>query len=189
MAQAFNEVLGRVCATVLADRLQDWQEHVETDPFIRSELVAAFLHVSLSGILAKGAKNIAELGDVDLAIPSVVKQGEGLLVVFMRQRKKEATKKCSNRATAAASQPGLRAAYNSETKVPALTCIKRCFTEETAQNKDPETLFIESCASIRSSTSALPATAAERRYKYLKFINEEVQVPRDVSKIRAHLTL
>lgn len=93
MAQAFNEVLGRVCATVLADCLQDWKEHIETDPFIRSELVAALLHVSFGGILAKGAKHIAELGDVDLAIPSVVKQGECLLVVFMRQRKKGATRK------------------------------------------------------------------------------------------------
>lgn len=82
VAQALNEVLGRVCAAVLADGLQDRQEHVKADPLIGPELVAALLHVSLSGVLAEGAKHIAELGDVDLAIAAVVKQREGLLVVY-----------------------------------------------------------------------------------------------------------
>lgn len=34
VTQALNEVLGRVCAAVLADGLQDRQEHVKADPLI-----------------------------------------------------------------------------------------------------------------------------------------------------------
>ena len=118
VAQALDEVFGRVGRAVLADGLQDGQEDLEVDALLcesRSKsvktrlgpqtespppppvavrltgavVVGELLHVRLGGVLTEGPEDVADLGDLNAAVALLVKQLKSLLEIWQpRTRKK-----------------------------------------------------------------------------------------------------
>lgn len=87
VTQSLDEVVGSISRPGLRNSLVDGQEDLERNALIGLQLVGAFLHVRLGGVLAQRPEALAHLAKLDLAIATVVKEIEGLLEFCRRKMK------------------------------------------------------------------------------------------------------
>jgi len=84
VSEALDEVVGGVAGAVARDAVQDGQEHLEGDALLRSVLLGELFYIGFSGVLSEGAKNFADLENLNFVVTFVVKDAERLLEINLR---------------------------------------------------------------------------------------------------------